>query len=322
MIFSQESLKVLLLLSSEKDNSVVLSKLQELAEHQSIHATLLMCDYRSSIASSLILKTEHLDSAVEYIKEQHLQSLKKLASEFKHPNINYTFRVEWHRPFYESVLNVAKELDVDLVLKQTHEHSKLRQLLLTPGDYQLMKSCPSPVLLSKTGSWKDRHCIIAAVDPSHELSRSSHLDDMLIQEAKALSELLELPFKVCHVFDPTGWEVVLNSSASMGVMGQFVVLDTPQEHKQMLDTIREQHNKQLLELQSRHQLKDEQVALLEGYPEESLVSEADKQKAALIIVGTTYRSGLLGSTAEALLENINCDLVAIKHADFDALETH
>ncbi|NVJ50405.1 MAG: universal stress protein UspE, partial [Gammaproteobacteria bacterium] len=39
-------------------------------------------------------------------------------------------------------------------------------------------------------------------------------------------------------------------------------------------------------------------------------------------VGTHYRSGLLGSTAEALFDSAECDLVAVKPAQFTALDTH
>jgi len=302
--------------------TALLEKLKTLAQQQSIDAQLFICDYRSSIASNLILHPESLEKAVAQIKSEHEKTLKSLSEKFQHDNINYSIKVEWYKPYYEAIIKAAEDFKADLVLKQAHTHSALRNLFITPGDYQLLKSCPSPLLLSKTNNWNKDKCIIAAVDPSHSESENSHLDDIIVQQAKELSEQLNLPLKVCHVFDPTGWEVILNSSATTGVMGQFVVIDSPDDHHALMKKIRKQHETQLNVLKQRHQLKDDEVNLLEGFPEEAITQVADDLNAAFAVVGTTYRSGLLGSTAESLLEQIGCDIIAVKPGDFSSLDTH
>ncbi len=317
-----DKLKILVNINPEGNDHQHLKKVQQLAEHSPLEVTLYVCDYHASIASNLILHPESLEQAIKQIKKQHQSHLETLQQEFQHENITYKTKVDWHKPYYEAIMDTAESMSADLVIKQAAEHSRLKKIFFTPSDYQLLKSCEQPLLLTKGKQWSNANCVLAAVDPAHQLSQESHLDDIIIQQAKELSNYLNLPLKVCHVFDPTGWEVVMNSTASTGVMGQFVVIDTPDDHQALMNKIRQEHQSQLDVLKDRHQLSDNEVALLEGFPEEALETEAEKSNAALIVVGTTYRSGLLGSTAERLLEDLSCDVVAVKPGDFSALETH
>ncbi|WP_164503559.1 universal stress protein [Pleionea sediminis] len=316
------SLRILVDINPEQKDTLLLEKLQKLATTTTLDVTLFICDYQPAIASNLILHPESLEQAVKQIKKQHQSHLEQLIEKFNHKNINYSTQVEWHKPYYESVMKAAKSMNADLVFKQATHHNRLKKIFITPGDFQLLKSCEQPLLLSKDNRWDNAECVMAAVDPSHHHSQDSHLDDIIIQQAKELAEALSLPLKVCHVFDPAGWEVVMNSTASTGVMGQFIVLDTPEDHQALMKRIRNEHLAQLKILKERHQLSDDETVLLEGFPEEALEQAAAQNKAALLVVGTTYRSGLLGSTAERLLDDVSCDIVAVKPGDFDALQTH
>ncbi len=316
------ALRVLAEIDPKAKSSQLFNKLKTLAETTPLDVTLFICDYHASVASNLLLHPESLQKAISHICKEHEQKLNELAKTHAHSNIKYSVKAEWHKPRYEGTLNLIESLKPDLVLKEAKEHSIWQQLFFTPDDYQLLKSSSAPLLLSKNKPWDQAKCIMAAVDPSHPLSKESHLDDIIIQQAKELASALKLPLKVVHVFDPTGWEVVMNSSATTGVMGQFVVIDNPDDNHELLRKVREKHQQHLNELKQRHQLKDDEAELLEGFPEEMLEQTAEELKAAFIVVGTTYRSGLLGSTAESLLEHISCDLIAVKPGEFSALKTH
>jgi len=52
--------------------------------------------------------------------------------------------------------------------------------------------------------------------------------------------------------------------------------------------------------------------LEEGYPEQVLPSVIEKQKIDLIVMGTSYHSGLIGSTVEKILDEVECDVLAVK----------
>jgi universal stress protein E len=315
-------IRVLVDMDPKAQDSELLAKLKTIADKTPLEVTLFSCDYQASVAANLLLHPDSLANATAHIKQQLKHKLQQLAEKYAHPRISYQVEADWHKPRYEATLKLAEDLNPHLILKEAKKHSIWQQLFFTPDDYQLLKSSPFPLLLSKNKSWQDAKCVLAAVDPSHPLSQESELDDHVITQAKQMAELLGLPLKVAHVFDPAGWEVVMNTSATAGVMGQFIVIDNPEDHQELLDKIRNRHRQQLQQLAKNHHLTEDQQLLLEGFPEEALEQAANDLKAALIVVGTTYRSGLLGSTAENLLENIGCDLLAVKPAGFTALKTH
>ncbi len=316
--------KQIILADISPDHSAerLMSRVIRLASNATTQVHLYICDYHSSLASSFLLHPDSLQKTIEHRRKEHEQYLQQLSEQYAHSNIEYRIQVDWHKPSYEAVLKAAESVKATLILKEAHQHNLLNRLLFTPSDYQLLKSSPTPLMLIKNKPWQDNGCVMAAVDPTHQLSQESQLDDALVEHAKALSAQLNLPLKLVHVFDPTGWEVVMNSSASAGVMGQFVVLDTPEEHQQLLNQIRDAHKNQLNELREKHQLDENSILFLEGFPEEQLEHACEKYNAAVTLVGTTYRSGFLGSTAEKLLDHIGSDLLAIKPKDFAALETH
>jgi universal stress protein E len=54
----------------------------------------------------------------------------------------------------------------------------------------------------------------------------------------------------------------------------------------------------------------------QGLPEEVIPEVANKLNAAMVIIGTTGRTGLsavfIGNTAEHVIDKINCDVLALK----------
>ena len=63
---------------------------------------------------------------------------------------------------------------------------------------------------------------------------------------------------------------------------------------------------------------DERCIIIEGPAKHIIVEEAEKVKADLIIVGSHGRHGvqlLLGSTANSILHNANCDVLAVRVTD-------
>ncbi len=54
-----------------------------------------------------------------------------------------------------------------LVVKDTHHHSLAQRTFLTNTDWQLIRACPVPLLLTKGAPWGETPRIVAAVDPGH-----------------------------------------------------------------------------------------------------------------------------------------------------------
>lgn len=76
---------------------------------------------------------------------------------------------------------------------------------------------------------------------------------------------------------------------------------------------------QLMEkISSELRVPDERCILIEGPAKHLIIEEAEKIKADLIITGSHGRHGvqlLLGSTANSILHNANCDVLAVRVQD-------
>ena len=72
-----------------------------------------------------------------------------------------------------------------------------------------------------------------------------------------------------------------------------------------------------------HSVRAKVVQLeVEGYPDNTIMEEAENANADLIVMGTIGRSGLsgllIGSTAEKVIDQVNCSVLTIKPANFQS----
>ncbi len=86
------------------------------------------------------------------------------------------------------------------------------------------------------------------------------------------------------------------------------------------DGLQKFHQKTLHEYAHTYQITEQQTHLLQGLPEDVISEVANEIDAELVILGTVGRSGLsatlLGHTAEQVIDNLNCDLLALKPQGF------
>lgn len=78
-------------------------------------------------------------------------------------------------------------------------------------------------------------------------------------------------------------------------------------------------------LRQKHGLDEEQTIVEQGLPEDVIPAAAERLNAAMVILGTTGRTGLsavfIGNTAEHVIDKINCDVLALKPKGTLALST-
>ena len=82
------------------------------------------------------------------------------------------------------------------------------------------------------------------------------------------------------------------------------------------DAVRGHHLTAMKALRQKHGLDEEQTIVEQGLPEDIIPATAEKLNAAMVILGTTGRTGLsavfIGNTAEHVIDKINCDVLALK----------
>jgi len=259
-----------------------------------------------------------LQGAMVSAREQDLESLVDLYR----ARIGIKTRVLTGTLFLEIVREVLRS-GHDLVIKIPETQDWLDRLFGS-DDMHLLRKCPCPVWLIKPQAPKSYRRILAAVDvdntcPPTELESRRALNRQILEMAGslALSDFAEL--HIGHAWEAPG----------EGTMrGGFVRL---QEEKIIayVDQIERQHEVGLDELMrevTSHLGQDSleylkpQTHLMKGFARKEIPALAKRVEADLVVMGTVARTGIpgfiMGNTAETILNQLDCSVLAIKPPGF------
>ena len=159
--------------------------------------------------------------------------------------------------------------------------------------FQQLTDINAPVLLLNKKAWKHPVNILAAVDPLHEHARPGKIDDNIVLLAQHWSKKLTAKLTVAHCY-------------------YVASVLTKYKHKVLA-----MHNDGLDVFAKRLRLQNEQCILLEGVPEEALTEYIHQHHIDVLAMGLVARNKLeqlwIGSTTTALLSELPCDILLIKH---------
>jgi nucleotide-binding universal stress UspA family protein len=225
--------------------------------------------------------------------------------------------------FFITVIREVLDNEHDLVLK-TVESGGLVNRLFGSNDMHLLRNCPCPVWLIKPTSAQTCQRILAAVDvsdnyPPDELKIRSLLNNDILEIAGtlALAGSSEL-----HIIDV--WNAIGESALRSGFIARpeeevvAYVKGVEQQHAQNLDVLVEKVFDRLGQ-DALEYIKPEKH-LVKGYPRKKVPELTEKIKADLVVMGTVARTGIpgffIGNTAENILNQLDCSVLAIKPPGF------
>jgi nucleotide-binding universal stress UspA family protein len=175
----------------------------------------------------------------------------------------------------------------------------------------LMRKCPCPVWVVKRSQpeWQSR--ILAAVDPNpHDRERHA-LSIKIMDLATSLARQKQSELVVVHT-----WTFTLEPSLRTGHLSLSDDVD-----KWVADA-RRQHRQSLADLLQPYALEElkHEVYLLKGEAGRLIPEVALAKDVQLIVMGTVSRTGvaglLIGNTAERILGQVDCGVLAVKPDGF------
>ena len=211
----------------------------------------------------------------------------------------------------------------DLVIKAPENPDWLERLFGS-DDMHLLRKCPCPVWLIKHQAPKSYRRILAAVDadddhPKAELKTRHALNQQILQMASslALSDFAEL--HVVHAWHAVGESAMhgafLHASAKEIVA---YVEQTRLKHEASLQNV----VREMISTAGTDAVDflKPQSHLLKGSARKEIPALAKRIDADLIVMGTVGRTGVpgffMGNTAEAILDQIDCSVLAVKPPGF------
>ena len=268
---------------------------------------LFICDYNPHLDIEQELSPTAFDSARKALVLRHRQRLEDLAAPLREQGLRVVTEVAWDHPVHEAIVRQAVDWGPDLVVKDTHYHSALRRAIFSNTDWNLIRTCPSLLLLVKPRPMGHVPCVVAAVDPLHPRSEAASLDDLILNSAQLLAQLVGGQMNVLHSFDTMP---LLTASAE--AMAMPIGIQAPE----IIAEWKSNHTRAIRTLGAKHDIPPERVQVLEGSVQQVLVNATDELHADVLVMGAVSRRFLqrlvLGSTAEAVLDKVNCDLLIVK----------
>lgn len=220
---------------------------------------------------------------------------------------------------YIETIRAVKASNFDLVVKEADEFSWLDRFLGS-DDMHLLRKCPCPVWLMKKNEKPDYDHIMAAVDfeTGYGDSSNEELNTMIIDLASSLSLSDFASLHVVNVYDVP----------EAGFISLWVEQPDKVERELYESEYRlRKHKMDSLLNDLKHRLGEESYKyvsprshIVQGMPGRELPKVATDIKADLVVMGTVARTGIagvvIGNTAETVLSQLQCSVLAIKPKDF------
>lgn len=236
------------------------------------------------------------------------EQLEALCADLQARGIAHTIEVRSGVPFVEIIRSVLAER-ADLLVKATERRGTSG--IFGSTDMNLLRKCPSPVLLLKGGGGRLRR-LLAAVDPDPEDAVRDSLNPRIMAFAGLMRELTDASLDVAHAWQLVGEDLLGGGSVRL----------SDDEYRRLLRRERQARLEALEQMLAPYGLsvRSPHVHLLKGHPERVLPEVARKLAADLLIMGTVGRVGLagvfMGNTAEAILSRVDCSVLALKPEGF------
>lgn len=305
--------RILAVIDPTVEVQVGAAKAARLARLSGAALELFACDFDPALTGQPFFDTDELRRLREEFISERAGYLEDLADELRAGGLDVTTHVHWDNPLYEGILRRVAEFEPDLMVKDTHYHSLLRRALFTNTDWNLIRRCPVPLLLSRTADWSARPRILAALDPGHHGDKPAALDHDILDAAQFFARQLDGSVEAVHAFFPAALLAATTGFAGVPLAQELSVAD-------LLESERTRVAVATRDITKAHGLGEKSVRVLQGSASEVLPRVATEDHVDLVVMGAVSRSRLrevfIGSTAERVLDRLPCDVLVIRSADY------
>ncbi len=278
-----------------------------LAKQAGAELELLVCYYNEYLSGDRLFDSPSLEKARSEVIGNQERHLEELAEPIRESGVVVTTTATWDHPLYEGIVRRAVASGADIVFKDTHHHSAVTRALLTNTDWNLIRTCPTPLWLVKPHDLADTPVFVAAIDPMNQHDKPAALDDEILHISRMLGDTVSGEVHAFHSYDPRIAVATATANAYIPVSLPFDEIE---------QQMHEDHQKRFSEITSFHGLTDDHAHLVAGLTQEELPLIAQNLKADVVVMGAVARNRwkrlFIGATAERTLEHLPCDLVIVK----------
>ena len=251
---------------------------------------------------------------VEYeVLQFHQNRLSEIGAQFRTKGVATTELVLQGVPFLEIIKTVLRD-GHDLVMKGVGGATEARRLFFASTDLHLLRKCPCPVWMMKSSAHRQYARVLAAVDPDpHDPVRDA-LNKLVMELTISVSNQDQSELHVCNAWSLYGEDMLRHSAFAKSPTEKVDKL-LRRERKNAEDML----NRLVLHYPDVDRKR--QVHLVKGAARRVIPVFAHRKRVELLVMGTVGRTGIrglfMGNTAEAILNQVECSVLAVKPPGFE-----
>ena len=290
---------ILIVIDPEESNYTALERIKEIPATADV-------DYKVDLyfdAAPVTARKANSNSLREGIAAKQA-AVDKLVTPYKDMGYRITTSVIQIHRLYEDIIKSARDYKADFVFKSVRQHAPLKRMFYTSTDWNLIRMCPTALLLVRDQGTVRGKPVIASVNIDDEDTEHQELNRIVLAQANALAEVLGAKVHLIYAYGPA---VVMGDGADP--MAYQIAKD---KH--------DAEFKKAKALASANNVLASNTKLREGTPETIVTEYGEEISAGIIVLGTVARSGasglFIGNTAESMLEKTHRDMFVIKLESF------
>ncbi len=277
-----------------------------LAEHN--EASLKLVDVLPEAAWPWRLATPNYEHVQELLEKEKRENLERLAEPIRAKGISVSTKVLHGRSsagIIEEVINGRH----DLVIRRPKGALSRRSGHFGSTTMRLLRRCPCAVWVVKGGGGAEINKVLAAVDPAPRDTEHADLNKTIMELTLALCEREQAEPMIVHVWNLYG-------------EGIFKGRMNEEQFEALEHSARESVEKSYREFLEPYGLTypSEKAELFKGEPGTIIPQLVKRDHIDLVVMGTVARTGVpglvMGNTAEMILQQIECGVLAVKPAGF------
>jgi universal stress protein E len=258
--------------------------------------------YNSQLTLARFENRERLQHARDNLVRQHLERLEQTAAALDFPG-TIECHSAWDHPMEEALIRRILERSADLLVVPLPLEDNGKTRPLSSAQWQLVRHCPVPMLLTRERGWQSAPVVVAAVDPTGRHFRGDDLDIRILRLAEQMASGVGGTMHVFHA-----WEATL--LARIGEREEELAPDLPESLTER------RHREAIFAALSAAEVAPARLAVVQGRPEQALPEHCRASAADLVVMGAIARNPFgrifIGSTVERVLEQLPCDLLVVK----------
>ncbi|GAD89574.1 universal stress protein E [Vibrio halioticoli NBRC 102217] len=269
--------------------------------------TFFLVIYDFSYEMTSMLSPDERNAMRAGVIHQREQWMKEVAKPYRDDeHIQLDIKVVWHNRPYEAIISEVFANSYELVIKTTRQHDLIESVLFTPTDWHLLRKCPCPVLLVKNQYWPENGHVVVSVHVGSEIEAHLELNHRMVEQAMDISNRLGATLHLANSYPMTPPNITVE-------LPEF-------DPTIYTDSVRGHHLTSMKALRQEYGIPEEQTVVEQGLPQDVIPKVVKDLGAGLVVVGTSGRTGLsavfLGNTAENIIDQINCDVLALKPSGY------